>query len=145
MTPSKECLDFIKHYEACRLKAYLPTPNDVPTIGWGSTGKDIHLGLVWTQWQADSRFYSDGMKVAVAVNSLIGTHPTTQHQFDALVSFTYNVGAQALHDSTLLREHLAGQYAAAAGQFMKWVYQNKTVLGGLLTRRGAEQAMYLKP
>ena len=49
----------IKSYEQCRLTAYLPTPNDVPTIGWGATGPDIVLGMTWTQAQCDARFTTD--------------------------------------------------------------------------------------
>ena len=145
MNPSKACLDFIKQYEVCRTTAYMPTPNDRPTIGWGSTGQDIHLGLVWTPWQCDSRFYSDVMKVAASVNGMIGTHPTTQNQFDAMVSFAYNEGAQRLHDSFILSFHLKGKDTIAAQYFMHYTTQAHIVLNGLVTRRKAEMAMYLKP
>ena len=80
MTPSTKCADFIKSFEQCRLKAYMPTPNDVPTIGWGSTGPDIRMGMAWTQEQADERFASDLAKFGAKVAGDIGNAPTTQAQ-----------------------------------------------------------------
>lgn len=150
MTPSKACADFIKSFEACRLTAYMPTPNDVPTIGWGSTGRDIKLGTRWTQAQADDRFARDLAMFAAGVEHLLGGAPTTQGQFDALVSFAYNVGldddadtlAEGLGDSTLLRKHKAGDYAGAAAEFAKWNKQKGKVLNGLTRRRAGEAAMY---
>lgn len=150
MTPSKTCADFIKEFEKCRLKAYLPTPNDVPTIGWGATGRDIKLGMTWTQAQADDRFARDLAMRAAGVEHLLGGAPTTQGQFDALVSFAYNVGldddadtlAEGLGDSTLLRKHKAGDYAGAAAEFAKWNKQKGKVLNGLTRRRQGEANMY---
>ena len=76
--------------------------------------------------------------------------PCTQYQFDALVSFAYNVGldidadniAEGLGDSTLLRKHLAGDYEGAAAQFAAWNKNDGKVLRGLVRRRAAEAAMY---
>jgi len=59
MTPSSKCIDFIKSFEQCRLTAYMPTPRDRPTIGWGTTGPDVRMGMTWTQAQADARFARD--------------------------------------------------------------------------------------
>lgn len=148
--PSKRCKDFIKLKEQCRLKAYLPTPNDVPTIGWGATGRDIKLGMVWTQAQADDRFERDIAMFAAGVDHLIGPVPTTQGQFDALCSFAYNVGldddadqiAGGLGDSTLLFKHKTGLWSEAADQFARWNKQNGKVLRGLTIRRAEEAAMY---
>lgn len=144
MTPSARCASFIKGYEKCRLTAYLPTKDDVPTIGWGSTGPDIKLGMTWTQAQADARFAADLARFAANVSTLVGKAPTTQAQFDALVSFAYNVGYGdgGLKTSTLLRLHKAGDYAGAAAQFARWNKQKGKVLNGLTTRRAAEAAMY---
>lgn len=144
MTPSSKIIDFIKGYEKCRLKAYLPTKDDVPTIGWGSTGADIKLGMVWTQAQADARFASDLARFSSKVSALLGSAPTTQAQFDALVSFAYNVGYAegGLKTSTLLRMHKDGDYAGAALQFARWNKQKGRVLGGLTKRRSAEATIY---
>lgn len=151
MTPSPRCEAFIKSFEKCRLTAYMPTKNDRPTIGWGSTGPDIKLGMTWTQAQADERFAKDLAHFSAGVLRLLKGAPTTQAQFDALVSFAYNVGldedadtkAEGLGDSTLLRLHRAGDYAGAAAQFKFWNKQKGVVLAGLTRRRRDETAMYL--
>lgn len=142
MTPSPQIIDFIKGFETCKLKAYMPTPNDRPTIGWGTTGADVKLGMVWTQAQADQRFAADLAKFATGVSGLIGAAPTTQGQYDALVSFAYNCGVEALKASTLMREHKAGDYAGAADQFARWNKQAGVVLNGLTRRRAGEAAIY---
>ena len=145
MTPAKPGLDLIKSFEQCRLQAYLPTPNDVPTIGWGTTGPDIHMGLVWTQQQADDRFAADVSRFAASVSALLGICPTTQNQFDAMVSLAYNIGAQHFATSTVLREHKLSLYSAAAAAFLLWNKQAGIVLKGLVRRRQAEAALYLTP
>lgn len=150
MMPGTRCEALIKSFETCQLQAYLPTPNDRPTIGWGSTGPDIRLGMTWTQDQADARFDRDLTAFAVGVTHELAGAPTTQAQFDALVSFAYNVGldddhdgkAEGLGDSTLLRLHKAGDYAGAQAQFARWNKQRGVVLNGLTRRRAAEAALY---
>lgn len=150
MTPSKQCADLIKGFEQCRLQAFKPTPRDVPTIAWGATGPDVRMGMIWTQYQADARFISDLAAFAVGVTHELNGSPTTQGQFDALVSFAYNVGldddedklAEGLGDSTLLRLHKAGDYEGAARQFPLWNKQKGVVLNGLTRRRAAEAALY---
>lgn len=149
--PSARCIAFVKTKEQCRLKAYLPTKDDVPTIGWGATGRDIKLGMVWTQAQADARFAQDIGYFAKGVDKLLGDAPTTQGMFDALTSFAYNVGldddadtkAEGLGDSSLLRRHKAGDFVTAAAKFNDWVYQKGKRLRGLVIRRAEEAAMYL--
>ena len=142
---------FVKGFESLRLRAYLPTPNDVPTIGWGQTGKHIKLGMVWTKEQADAAYNETAAHFDADLNMLLKGVPTTQGQYDALFSFAYNVGtdidadriAEGLGDSTLLRKHLAGDYAGAAAEFAKWNKQNGKVLRGLTRRRAGERALYL--
>ncbi|MGY4397320.1 lysozyme [Sphingomonas sp. UYAg733] len=145
--PSAACARLIKGFEQCRLTAYLPTPDDVPTIGWGTTGPGIRLGLVWTQAQADTAFAADLDRFGGAVAALLGTAGqspwTTPGQYDAIVSLAYNIGTTALRNSTLLRLHLAGRYAEAADQFPRWNKQAGKVLNGLTRRRAVERAMYL--
>lgn len=144
LMPSQQCATMIKGFETCRLKAFLPTPHDHPTIGWGTTGPDIHLGMEWTQRQADSRFYGDLMRFGASVGALVSA-ATNQNQFDALCSFAYNEGAEALHTSILLTLHNAGNYAVAAEYFSHYTKQDDIVLGGLVKRRAAERALYLSP
>lgn len=142
MTPSTKCADFIKSFEACRLKAYMPTPNDVPTIGFGSTGPDIRLGMTWTQAQADERFAADLATFGAKVSGDLGSAPTTQDQFDAMTSLAYNIGEGNFERSTLLKRHLAHDYDGAAAQFAVWNKQAGKVLNGLVRRRTAEARMY---
>lgn len=151
MRASAKCRAFIKGFEQCRLKAYKPTPQDRWTCGWGTTGPDVGPNTVWTQEHADARFNTDLVTFEAGVNRLIqGGAPTTQGQFDALVSFAYNCGldidedaiAEGLGDSTLLRKHRAGDYAGAAAEFAKWNKQAGRVLNGLTRRRAAEAALY---
>ncbi|MGH6613765.1 lysozyme [Sphingomonas sp.] len=143
LAPSRRCADFIKGFEQCRLTAYLPTPDDVPTIGWGTTGPGIRLGLVWTQAQADTAFAADLDQFGGRVAALLGTAATTEAQYDAMVSLAYNIGTTAFANSTLLRLHRAGDHAGAAEQFARWNKQAGTVLNGLTRRRAAERALYL--
>lgn len=142
MTPSPSIIAFIKRFEECRLKAYMPTPKDRPTIGWGTTGPDVKLGMVWTQAQADQRFALDLAKFSAGVNEAIGHSETSQDQFDAMVSFAYNCGTAALKSSTLLKLHKAGNPEGAAGQFGRWNKQAGVVLRGLTARRAEEAAIY---
>ncbi len=152
MTPSARCEALIKSFETCaraipdssgQFAAYLPTDDDVPTIGWGTAGKDIHLGMIWTQAQCDARFERDLADFSAAINSMLGGAPTTQGQFDALTSFAYNEGAHALATSALLRKHRAGDFAGAKAQFARWDLQDGKVLNGLVRRRAVEAEMYL--
>ena len=68
--------------------------------------------------------------------------PLTQHQFDALVSFAYNVGVNALRTSTLRRKLNAGLYDEAADQFLRWNRGGGRVLAGLTRRRKAERLLF---
>ena len=112
------------------------------TIGWGSTGPDIHPGLIWTQAQCDARFDVDMPRYAAEVAHAISAAPTTQNQFDAMVSFHYNTGAIAR--ATLTQRHIAGDYAGAQAGFANWVKSGGVVMAGLVRRRAAEAALYGK-
>lgn len=135
---------FIKGWELCRLRAFRPTRNDVPTIGWGATGPDVQMGMVWTQLQADTRFDRDIAAFAAGVTHLIDGRPTTQGQFDACLSLSYNIGIKSFTNSTLLKLHRAGNKADAADQFLCWNKQAGKVLNGLTRRRTAERQIYLE-
>lgn len=140
MTPSPACAALVKQFEGCRLEAFLPTPDDVPTIGYGHT-RDVTLGMTWTQEQADAALAFDLANFGAGVDQLISS-PTTQSEFDAMTSFAYNVGLTAFEDSTLLRLHNQGDYADVPAQFGRWVHQGAQILNGLVARRKAEAALY---
>jgi lysozyme len=135
----------MQRHEGCALSAY-PDPGSrdgTPwTIGYGATGPDIAKGVKWTQAQADERFVNDVRRFENEVERLLAGTPTAQHQFDAMVSFAYNVGVSAFAKSTLLREHRAGHYNAAAAQFGRWVNNDGKRMAGLVNRRRDEAAMY---
>lgn len=134
-------LDIIKKSEGLRLEAYLPTPNDVPTIGYGHT-KGVRMGQRISLAQAEQFLLEDVDWAEDAVNSLVKVR-LSQNQFDALVSFVFNVGATAFSKSTLLRLLNAGDYKGAADQFLRWNKQAGKVLRGLDTRRKEERALFL--
>ena len=142
-------LALIRQFEGCArlrpdgmVEAY-PDPGtggEPWTIGWGATGSGIGPGTVWTQQRCDARLESDVARHARDVAFALGDAPTTQAQFDALVSFHYNTGAIAR--STLLRRHLAGDYRAAEEEFARWNRAGGRVLKGLVRRRAAEARLY---
>jgi lysozyme len=144
VTPSQACLALIRKSEGCVLHAY-PDPKsggDPWTIGWGSTGVGIRQGVTWTQEQADTRLASDVADFGQSVLTALSGAPTTQGQFDALVSFAYNLGLRKALGSTLWRMHMAGDHAGAAGQFGLWINKGTPVEKGLRIRRAAEMALY---
>ena len=134
-------IDIIKKHEGLRLEAYLPTPNDVWTIGYGHT-HTTKQGMKITAGQAESLLRKDIAWVEKAVNTLVVV-PLTQNQFDALASFVFNVGEGAFSSSTLLRLLNSGDYEGAANQFLRWNKQKGRVLNGLTKRREEERKLFL--
>lgn len=110
------------------------------TIGWGATGRAIDPDTVWTRTECDARLAADVARHAAQVAAAIGGAPTSQCQFDALVSFHYNTGAIAR--ATLTRLHVAGDFAGAASEFARWNRAGGRVLAGLVRRRAAEARLY---
>ena len=84
-----------------------------------------------------------GGAAAQAVTALVRA-PMTQCQFDALVSFVFNTGAQAFSCSTLLEKLNAGDMAGAAAEFPRWCFATGKRLPGLVARRAAEAALFSK-
>jgi lysozyme len=145
-----EGLALIRQFEGCAklradgmIEAYPdPASGGAPwTIGWGATGAGIGPGTVWSQAEADARLAQDLVRFSAEVAAAIGGSRTNQTQFDALVSFHYNTGAVAR--ATLTRCHVAGNYAGAAQQFLRWNRAGGRVMRGLARRRAAERALYL--
>lgn len=104
--------------EGKRNKAYLDVKGIV-TIGVGHTGPEVYIGLAWTDQQIMDALHDDLKTSEEAVNKY-ALVPLTQNQFDALVSFVFNVGVRAFRTSTLLRELNAGNYDRAASCFDMW-------------------------
>src|SRR6478672_2522915 len=120
--------NLIKHYESClqpvgknKFKAYR-CPAGVLTIGWGHTnhhGRKFRAGDVWAQKECNDEFAKDMTIFENAIKRLVKV-PLNQSQFDALVSFTYNIGEGAFSTSTLLRKLNAGDFEGAALEFPRW-------------------------
>ena len=143
MRISKQGADFIKSFEGCRLEAYHGAADrpGLYTIGYGHTGK-VQKGQKITQAEADRLLSND---VAPIEKQLTADVPNvSQHQFDALVSFCFNLGVSAYMGSTLRRKLKAGDRLGAAEEFPKWCRANGKVVAGLQRRRNAERAMFLQ-
>lgn len=144
MKTSKAGLDLIKQFEGCRLRAY-KCPAGVLTIGFGHTSAagepKVTTGMTITQAQANKILANDLGQYEDAINRLV-TVDLTQNQFDALVSFVYNVGPATFAKSTLLKKLNAGQYDAVPAELMKWTRGGGKELPGLVRRRRAETALW---
>jgi lysozyme len=137
----------MKGFEKLRLKAYMPTPNDRPTIGYGETD-GVRMGMVWTAEKAEANFAGRLSELGIAVWALVKKAPrTTQAQFDAMVSLADNIGLANFAKSSVRTNHVAGHNATAALAFALWCKQRGAdgvlrPLRGLSRRRSAESAIY---
>ena len=132
-------LELIKAFEGCKLTAYLDSVG-VATIGYGHT-KGVKMGDTCTQAQADA-WLSEDLKDAEECVKAAVTVPMTQHEFDALVSFTFNLGCGNLRKSTLLRLLNNSDHDGAALEFRRWDKAGGQVLAGLTRRRDAESRLF---
>ena len=121
-----------------RTKAYV-CPAGVLTIGYGHTGPDVRPGMQITETEAEALLRKDLKRFEDSVKTLISVR-LTQHEFDATVSFTFNVGAGSLEHSTFRRRMNAGDSKSLCFQeeFPKWVNGSDGPLPGLVRRREAE-------
>lgn len=140
MRTSQRGLSLIKSFEGLRLQAYQDSVG-VWTIGYGAT-RGVKAGMKISKEQAERMLLNDVQRFEPEVQRLI-TVPLSQNQWDALMSFTYNLGAANLESSTLRRLLNAGNYASAAQQFPRWNKAGGQVLAGLVRRRAAERDLFL--
>ena len=140
MKISNEGIDLIKQYEGCKLYAYRDSVG-VATIGYGHT-KDVRMGQAITQKQADDFLRSDLVIVEKTLN-LLGIN-FKQCQFDALCSWTFNLGSGNLMHSTMLKKMTAGASdEEVTDELIKWHKAGGKPLLGLKKRRVAEANMFL--
>jgi lysozyme len=139
----------VKSFEQCHkrdgnvFKPYV-CPGGVLTIGWGHTnhhGRPFDTSARWAQQECDAAFDEDMEWFSQQVSDMVRV-PLKQHQFDALVSFAYNVGTGNLRSSTLLRKLNQGDYEGAALEFHRWNRSKGKVLTGLVRRRAAEALLF---
>ena len=148
MQTSDKGIALIKQFEGCKLTAYPdPGTGGAPwTIGYGWTqpvdGKPVRPGMTIDQATADRLLKTGLVSYENDVSRLVKVK-LSQSQFDALVSFTYNLGSRSLSTSTLLSKLNAGDYAGAANEFTRWNKAGGKVLNGLTRRREAERALFL--
>ena len=139
MKTSPKGIALIKEFEGLRLKAYL-CPGGVWTIGYGHTA-GVKSGMVITKAQAEEYLKADLIAFERYLNGL--GLALNQNQFDALVSFIYNVGTGNFSSSTLLRKiRVNPQDNSIMDEFLRWVYSKGRVLPGLQRRRLDEMKLY---
>lgn len=148
MKISENGLNLIKQFEGLSLKPYLDAVN-IPTIGFGSTyyedGTKVTLkDKPITQERAtqllefiSNKTFSENINKVVKV-------PLNQNQFDALVSFAYNIGNKNFNWSTLLKKLNLSDYEGASLEFGRWNQANGKILNGLVLRRQKEKELFLK-
>ena len=149
MQCSKKGIDLIKSFEGFSLTAYHGKCDKAGlyTIGWGHA-RGVRPGDKITLERAEKLLRDDIRDAENVVNldyvSGRDKPLVTQNQFDALVSFVFNVKREAYLDSTLRRKLKAGDKMGAAGEFKRWIYADHKIAPGLVTRRNAERKMFLQ-
>jgi lysozyme len=135
-------VEFTKSWEGLRLHAYL-CPAAIPTIGYGATGADVRLGLVWTPEQAEERLRNDLARSVADVCRLCPDIVLDEGKMIAVADFCFNLGEGRLAGSTLRRRIAKRDWLGAAAQFPQWVRAGAQVLPGLVVRREAERRLFL--
>ena len=148
MKISNNGIELIKQFEGLSLKPYLDKVN-IPTIGFGSTyyedGTKVKLkDKPITEERATqllefiaNKTFSENINKVVKV-------PLNQNQFDALVSFAYNIGNKNFNWSTLLKKLNQSDYEGASLEFGRWNQASGKILSGLVSRRQKEKELFLK-
>jgi len=137
---SEGAVELVKEFEGLGPIAYLDAVG-VLTIGYGHT-MGVYEGQTVTKAQAEQYLRDDLREAQRDVQALVKV-PVSQQMFDALCSFDFNLGANNLGKSTLLKYLNQGMYSAAADQFLRWDHAGGRVLKGLSRRRAAERALFL--
>jgi GH24 family phage-related lysozyme (muramidase) len=143
MKTSYKGLAMIRRFEGCKLQAYKPVPTEkYYTIGYGHYGPDVKQGMCITEKKAEDLLRSDVILIETELNSL-GIN-FMQQQFDALVSWIYNLGTGNFRNSTMKKYIVADRPDYdITDQLVKWVKSNGKPLLGLMRRRVAEANMWL--
>ena len=139
MKISGEGLALIKKFEGCELESYRCSAN-VVTIGFGHT-RTAKEGMTITREEADMLLEEDIRSFETSVLSLVEVD-LKQCEFDALIAWTFNLGAFNLKSSTLLKRINAKDWNDVPHQIKRWNKANGTVLQGLIRRREAEALLF---
>lgn len=141
MKVSNSGLELIKSFEGCRYKAYQDV-GGVWTIGYGHTGPKVFEGLLINEEIATELLKADIARFEAGVTQAVRVD-LTQGQFDALVSFAFNVGMGAFTLSTMNQLLNQGKYKDAADQLLRWNKVKGKVVRGLTERRLTERLLFL--
>lgn len=139
MEISQEGLSLIKKFEGCKLKSYQCAAG-VWTIGYGSTS-GISEGMEISQQRAEALLLEDVAVFEEAVNKAVKV-PLEQYEFDALVSWTFNLGPSNLNSSTMLKVLNENKKNEVPAQMRRWNKANGETLQGLIRRREAESLLF---
>lgn len=139
------CVSLVRNFEGLRTTAYR-CPAGVWTIGYGHT-EGVKEGDVITEARAAELLTSELQSFAADLSAVLENAgvAVSQNEFDALTSFTYNVGMGNFLTSTLFKRLKAGDHAAAASELLKWNRAGGKVLDGLKRRREAERRLFITP
>ena len=139
MKPSNQCIELVKHFEGFESAAYL-CPANVWTIGYGRT-RNVKEGDVITELQAERDLLEELVEFGEQVLRVVDVE-LTQKEFDALTSWTYNLGVGNLQSSTLLKKLNAGDKNSVPSEMLRWNKASGRVLEGLTRRRQAEADLW---
>lgn len=140
MKISEVGIELIKSFEGCRLAAYIDAVG-VPTIGYGSTN-NVKMGDTLTQDEAEALLKQDLVRFEECINEYVDVD-LNQNEYDALVCFAFNVGCNAIKNSTMLKLLNTGDFIGASQQFKRWDKAGGKPLAGLTRRRLAESELFL--
>ena len=141
MKVSQDCIDLVKFFEGFEAKAYL-CPANVWTIGYGRT-RNVREGDVVNEKQAERDLLEELEEFGDQVSSTVKVS-LEQSQFDALTSWTYNLGVGNLQSSTLLKKLNSGDKNSVPSEMLRWNKAAGKVLAGLTRRREAEAKLWAK-
>lgn len=133
---SAAALVSIALHEGYSDRAYQPVPGDKQTIGFGTT-EGVRPGDTITPPKALERALRDVQKFEGAIKDCVKV-PLYQHEYDAYISLSYNIGSSAFCNSTLVRKLNAGDYEGACAEIRRWVMFQGKPLQGLVNRRETE-------
>ena len=139
MKINKEGIDLIKSFEGCVLHTYDDGFGNL-TIGWGHCSSDVYKGQVLTQKEADDLLLKDVERFEDNVNKYVNTYKFNQNEYNALVSFAYNLGSvdELLKYGNLKKEDICDR-------MLLYCHANGEVVEGLEKRRKEEVKMFKKP
>jgi lysozyme len=129
-------------HEGYKNEAYIPVRGDVPTIGFGTTA-GVKMGDKTTPERSLIRLLDEIEGVYAAGVRRCVTVPLYQHEYEAMISISYNIGVGAFCNSTLVKKLNAGDYEGACNEFTKWVYVKGRKVNGLINRREQEKKQCL--